>query len=215
MTRAEYSGAEIEVAALAAIRATREASVRQKGETLECIVGTPRPARPGRHRSTATGGRDLPRRSADGARQGARRLARGSLSFVRFRPPTDRAPPPLRSSPAVPPHWLDRAIEFLIGDRLQMSDTPAGAADGLPHRPRPRDCARLPCRPARTSRRRSPSRARPPRSPAGRGRSPRPRSTSSPTSPNRRSCQPCRHLRRQPVHDLPLGKRAGLDRLSR
>ena len=40
-TRAEFSGADIDVAALAAIRATREASVRQKGEDLPCIAGIP------------------------------------------------------------------------------------------------------------------------------------------------------------------------------
>ena len=39
--RASFRGARIDVAALAAIRATREATVRQKGEELACIAGYP------------------------------------------------------------------------------------------------------------------------------------------------------------------------------
>ena len=39
--RAEFSGAKIDVAAMAAIRATREARVKQKGAELLCIAGTP------------------------------------------------------------------------------------------------------------------------------------------------------------------------------
>ena len=41
MQRAEYGGAELDVTALAAIRATREASVKQKGEALDCVAGIP------------------------------------------------------------------------------------------------------------------------------------------------------------------------------
>ena len=41
LKRVEFSGARLDVAALAAIRATREATVRQGGDTLPCIVGTP------------------------------------------------------------------------------------------------------------------------------------------------------------------------------
>jgi predicted YcjX-like family ATPase len=40
-TRAEFSGARIDVAALAAIRTTREAKVEQKTEELPCIAGVP------------------------------------------------------------------------------------------------------------------------------------------------------------------------------
>jgi predicted YcjX-like family ATPase len=114
MTRAEYSGAEIEVAALAAIRATREATVRQKGETLDCIVGTPLAGE-------AVGGTsfdgateaaifpgDLPTepgKALDGSLE-------GSLKFVRFRPPPPR-------DGAWPHVRLDRAMEFLLGDRFQ------------------------------------------------------------------------------------------------
>lgn len=113
MTRAEYSGARIDVAALSAIRATREASVRQKGETLECIVGTPLSGE--RLGETAFDGSteaaifpgDLPKEAAkalDGSLE-------GSLKFVRFRPP-------LPKDGAWPHIRLDRAMEFLLGDRF-------------------------------------------------------------------------------------------------
>ncbi len=113
MTRAEYSGAEIEVAALAAIRATREASVRQKGETLECIAGTP--LRGEAIGSTFFDGEteaaifpgDLP----DDARQALDGSLEGNLKFVRFRPP-------LQKDGAYPHIRLDRAMEFLLGDRF-------------------------------------------------------------------------------------------------
>ncbi len=41
IARAEGLGATIDVIALAALRATREAKIRQGGETLEAIIGTP------------------------------------------------------------------------------------------------------------------------------------------------------------------------------
>jgi uncharacterized protein len=114
MTRAEYAGAEIDVAALAAIRATREASVKQKGETLECIVGTPLQGEvlgasnfDGETEAAIFPG-DLPaeaRSALDGSLE-------GSLKFIRFRPPPakDGAYPHIR---------LDRAMEFLLGDHFR------------------------------------------------------------------------------------------------
>ena len=113
MTRADYSGAKIDVAAMAAIRATREASVRQKGETLECIVGTPLAGEAvgGTQFDGATEAAifpgDLPKDAAkalDGALE-------GSLKFVRFRPP-------LPKDGTWPHIRLDRAMEFLLGDRF-------------------------------------------------------------------------------------------------
>jgi predicted YcjX-like family ATPase len=113
MMRAEYSGAEIEVAAIAAIRATREASVKQKGETLECIAGTPLPGEAiggssfdGETEAAIFPG-DLPadaRKALDGSLE-------GSLKFVRFRPPLPR-------DGGYPHIRLDRAMEFLLGDRF-------------------------------------------------------------------------------------------------
>ena len=113
MTRAEYSGAAVDVAALAAVRATREATVRQKGETLDCIVGTPLPGETigntsfdGETEAAVFPG-DLPqdpRDAIDGTME-------GSLRFVRFRPP------PLKDG-TFPHIRLDRTLEFLLGDRF-------------------------------------------------------------------------------------------------
>ena len=104
----------LDVAALAAIRATREASVKQKGETLECIAGI---AAGGRgHRQDAfrrrNRSRDLPRRPAGRTRE-PRLTARSKAvcKFVRFRPP-------LLKDGGYPHIRLDRAMEFLLGDRF-------------------------------------------------------------------------------------------------
>ncbi|HUR42611.1 MAG TPA: YcjX family protein [Aestuariivirga sp.] len=111
--RAEFSGAAIDVAALAAIRSTREARVTQGKETLDCIVGLPEKGEAigaqvfdGESEAAIFPG-DLPadpRQALDGS------LA-GHLKFVRFRPP-------LPKQDTFPHIRLDRAIEFLIGDRL-------------------------------------------------------------------------------------------------
>lgn len=113
MTRAEYSGAALDVTAIAAIRATREASVKQRSETLECIAGTPLPGETigstvfdGETEAAIFPG-DLslnPKAALDGSLEGA-------LKFVRFRPP------PLRDG-GYPHIRLDRAMEFLLGDRF-------------------------------------------------------------------------------------------------
>ena len=120
LKRVEFSGARLDVAALAAIRATREATVRQGGDTLPCIVGTPQAGEvigeelfDGETEAAIFPG-DLP---ADPARALDGSLA-GSLRFVRFRPPKLGAVP-LQSSPAFPHIRLDRSIEFLIGDRFR------------------------------------------------------------------------------------------------
>ena len=114
MTRAEYSGADIEVAALAAIRATREASVKQKGETLECIVGTPLngEALGATHFDGATEAAIFPGDLPSDPEKALNGSLEGSLKFVRFRPP-------LPKDGAWPHIRLDRAMEFLLGDRFQ------------------------------------------------------------------------------------------------
>lgn len=109
--RAEYTGAEFSVTALAAIRATREAKVLQKGDELPCIAGTPEGGEVigdtlfdgGKEAAVFPG--DLP--SDPGAAWDGS-LA-GKLHFVRFRPPllTDGQLPHIR---------LDRTLEFLLGD---------------------------------------------------------------------------------------------------
>ena len=111
--QAEFSGARIDVAALAAIRATREAKVKQKNEELPCIAGVPQngetiggTAFDGKSEAAIFPG-DLPADSRD-ALDGK---LQGKLKFLRFRPP------PLKD--ATFPHIrLDRTLEFLIGDRF-------------------------------------------------------------------------------------------------
>ncbi len=120
IARAEGVGAEIDVIALAAVRATREAEIRQHGEVLNAIIGTP-------EKGETIGGETF-----DGVAEAA--VFPGELPadpsaifagdaialpeadndwrFVRFRPPVVQ-----RGQPA-PQIRLDRALQFLIGNRL-------------------------------------------------------------------------------------------------
>jgi uncharacterized protein len=118
--RAEGVGAEIDVIALAAIRATREAEIRTDGETLDAIIGVP-------EKGETIGGQtfdgvaeaavfpgELPVDPAAIFKGDAIALpeADNDWRFVRFRPPLTQ-----RGEPA-PQIRLDRALQFLIGDRL-------------------------------------------------------------------------------------------------
>ncbi len=111
--RAEYSGAHIDIAALAAIRATREATLRQKGEDLACIVGIPQRGETigketfdGETEAAIFPG-DLPGDPEEALRGGLE----GALRFVKFRPP-------LTAGRNFPHIRLDRTLEFLLGDRF-------------------------------------------------------------------------------------------------
>ncbi|MCB1377038.1 MAG: YcjX family protein [Alphaproteobacteria bacterium] len=113
MDRAAYSGAALDVTALAAIRSTREAAVKQKGETLDCVAGIPQQGESigtttfdGETEAAIFTG-DLPADPAE-ALDGS---LEGHLRFLRFRPP-------LAKDGRYPHIRLDRALEFLIGDRL-------------------------------------------------------------------------------------------------
>ncbi|MFC0245322.1 YcjX family protein [Falsochrobactrum ovis] len=119
--RAGVSGADIEVLAMAAVRATREASVKEGRDSLPVIVGTPLKGEriDGRlfdgETETAIFPGDLPsnpdaifQHSAD---------AESAVRFVRFRPPKlERTAEGVTLS--LPHIRLDRALQFLIGDRL-------------------------------------------------------------------------------------------------
>lgn len=110
--KAEFSGATHDVAALAAIRATREAMVTRGKDQLPCISGVPQA---GEELGTTFDGEkeaaifpgDLPA-DPEAALRGD---LEGQLKFVRFRPP-------LIKDVTFPHIRLDRAIEFLIGDRF-------------------------------------------------------------------------------------------------
>ncbi|WP_341988457.1 YcjX family protein [Azorhizobium sp. AG788] len=126
LLRAKAEGALFDVAALAAVRATREASVNRGGTLIPAIVGTPEAGQ------SAGGQRfdglaevgvfpgELPASpdalfAADGGFIG---LASGDdadsdFRFLRFRPPGG-----IGAGAALPHIRLDRALQFLLGDRL-------------------------------------------------------------------------------------------------
>ena len=125
LSRAEFSGAKVDVIALAAIRATREAAVRRGRETIDAIVGVPLAGESldgqvfdGETEAAIFPGQ-LPADPREAFRGDALALPEGELDyrFLRFRPPrpvfgTDGKPLPA-------PHIrLDRACQFLFGDRL-------------------------------------------------------------------------------------------------
>jgi predicted YcjX-like family ATPase len=118
-------GATIDVVALASVRATREARIQRGGETLPALLGTPAQgiAADGGvfdgNADVATFPGDLPDDAGSlfegaafhGAAMGT---AAANYGFLNFRPPE------LPNSDTAPlPHIrLDRALQFLIGDRL-------------------------------------------------------------------------------------------------
>jgi predicted YcjX-like family ATPase len=115
------SGAGIEVIALASVRATREATVTRDGEKLPVIVGTPIDGEKisgetfDGVRKTAVFPGDLPKNpdiyfsDTPGDRP--------SIYVVRFRPP-ELEDTGGRLKLSLPHIRLDRALQFLIGDRL-------------------------------------------------------------------------------------------------
>ena len=112
--RADYKGAETRAMSLAAYRATIEADLPHEGETLKAVRGTL--ADTGREAALYPG--DLPTDPATlmvPARKGAQAWLDGDYSVMNF------APVPLSLAPDQgPPHIrLDRAAEFLLGDRLR------------------------------------------------------------------------------------------------
>ncbi|MFT0891255.1 YcjX family protein [Pseudochelatococcus sp. G4_1912] len=120
LRRTRGAGARVETMALASIRATREASVRSGRETLPAIVGTPEAGEcigdelfDGMTEAAIFPG-ELPE-DPHAVFSGA--IAPGALRFPRFRPPL-RMPDAAGRLPPLPHIRLDRALEFLIGDRL-------------------------------------------------------------------------------------------------
>ena len=126
--RAEFAGAAIDVVALAAVRATREATVARGRDKLPSILGTPAP---GEHANgetfdgdteVATFPGDLPTDPEELFKGSFRGLSsmesdNTDFRFLRFRPPLlERTGD---EAPALPHIRLDRALQFLIGDRLQ------------------------------------------------------------------------------------------------
>ena len=130
VVRAEDTGADIDVVALAAVRATREAMVARGREKLPSLLGIPASGeRAGGetfdgNTEVATFPGDLPGDPEElfKDRTAFRGLSSASAEkadfrFLRFRPPQLEIEGP--DGPALPHIRLDRALQFLIGDRLQ------------------------------------------------------------------------------------------------
>jgi len=123
--RADFSGAAVEVVALAAVRATREGTVKQGRETLPVIMGTPLKGETiggetfdGKTETAIFPG-DLPAKIDALFEEGGKidRQAEPPIRFVRFRPPKlERDADGLKLS--LPHIRLDRALQFLVGDHL-------------------------------------------------------------------------------------------------
>ncbi|MDB5484369.1 MAG: amino acid regulated cytosolic protein [Tardiphaga sp.] len=129
-TSATFAGAQVDVVALAAVRATREAQVRRDGETLPSILGTPAKGEIAGgdmfdgDTEVATFPGDLPAQvdhlfDGNDAFRGLSSAESDvtDYRFLRFRPPLlDTAD---ADGPVLPHIRLDRALQFLVGDRLQ------------------------------------------------------------------------------------------------
>ncbi len=122
--RAETTGAQVKIMALAALRATVEAQITHNNEALPAIIGTPMAGErigdqlcdgetqlalfagdlPSDPEHAIKSGRDLP--SPEEA----------AIRFVRFRPPV--LPQSSQKNAPWPHIRLDSALQFLIGDRL-------------------------------------------------------------------------------------------------
>ena len=118
--RSSGAGAETRVMALAALRATREAEVREGRTTLPCIVGVPLPGetvgaeRFDGKREVALFPGDLP---ADPTAVFSGDVSLG-VTFPRFRPARLLPVTGAGETPAAPHVRLDRALDYLIGDWL-------------------------------------------------------------------------------------------------
>ena len=123
--RIGMAGAGIEVMALASVRATREATVKRDGELLPVIVGTPMAGETingetfDGERKTAVFPGDLPEnpQSLFDGLEAAAGAGLPEVNVVRFRPPElDEGRTGITLS--LPHIRLDRAMQFLFGDRL-------------------------------------------------------------------------------------------------
>ncbi|WP_308124667.1 YcjX family protein [Maritalea mobilis] len=112
--RADFSGAETQAMAIAALRATVEETRRVNGDDLGVVRGVLEET--GKQAALHPG--DLPADPAallTPARDGAEAWLDGDYGVMRFAP----APSSLRPGEGPPHIRLDRAAEFLLGDRLR------------------------------------------------------------------------------------------------
>ncbi|MEW6121191.1 MAG: YcjX family protein [Pseudomonadota bacterium] len=122
--RASSGGASMDVVAMAAVRATREAEVTRDGRRIAAIVGTPEAGQEagghlfdGEEEVALFPGAlpEDPETLFDPSGAGFRGLASGDADFrfLRFRPPAG-----IGTGAPLPHIRLDRALQFLLGDRL-------------------------------------------------------------------------------------------------
>lgn len=124
--RAETAGAQVDAVALAAVRATREAQATHNGDQLPTVVGRPVAGeevggeRFDGARDVAIFPGDLPEDPAAvlGPDFALSNAAGGDFQSVRFRPPEVPGKPFGGQAP-LPHIRLDRALNFLIGDRIE------------------------------------------------------------------------------------------------
>ncbi|HVW93910.1 MAG TPA: YcjX family protein [Devosia sp.] len=118
--RARFAGAETRSLALAAIRATREGTIEEKGERLNVIIGTPESGE--RLGGTVYDGSqeialfpgDLPE-DPESVLEDAHPV---KLNFLRFEPP-QKLERNVEGGYVLPHIRFDRALDFLIGDWLK------------------------------------------------------------------------------------------------
>ncbi len=120
MRRTEAAGARVGTVALASVRATRETSVHEGATVLRAVAGTPEAGETvgdevfdGQAEAAVFPG-ELPARP-ESVLEGA--VEPGSLRFPRFRPPLVK-PDAQGRALHLPQIRLDRAMQFLIGDKL-------------------------------------------------------------------------------------------------
>lgn len=125
LRRAKFSGASVNVVALAALRSTTEAISKDGDEELPVIVGTPMTnevigdEKFDGNTQTAIFPGDLPENpdALFDTNEGDTAARQSDLSFVRFRPPvikTDNSGITLK----IPHIRLDKALQFLLADQL-------------------------------------------------------------------------------------------------
>ena len=123
VARANFSGADVDVVAMAAVRATREGTVKQGRETLPVIIGTPLKGETidgetfdGKAETAIFPG-DLPEKPDAVFERSELAGVEPSIRFVRFRPPKLECTAE-GVTLSLPHIRLDRALQFLIGDHL-------------------------------------------------------------------------------------------------
>jgi predicted YcjX-like family ATPase len=120
IARATGLGASIDVVALAAVRATREAEIRRDGEVFQAIVGVPEKGESLDGQifdgvgEVATFPGQLPEAPALALSGDGLALSEeaSDFRFLKFRPPI------VAAGASAPFIRLDRAMQFLLGDRL-------------------------------------------------------------------------------------------------